>query len=265
MPTDIDRLIRTAGTDRFARASELAWASAARTGRAAGLDADAADLLAEVVWDLTDMIADFDREAERIDAWLGLYRRCPCYSLLFEIGVQHYRGLSGNGRRRLWDGLRELLDSADDRLADPITYSLWVDYFEDPDLASVEEAWRLLVDDRPLDRALRRVLENSGPAPVALKRELVSRVIGDERWHLSVFLALVDSRTAMRGDWDRCWGQEVYENLREPLLEAREVEDAIAEHVRQEIRSRGSARRDVDPAPIRKAFSDLLGRRYYRP
>lgn len=264
---DIEPLIGQVGEDRFAAASDAAWASAARTGRpsAASLDEDTAELLAEVVWDLAELIASAEKEADRVQGWLAVYRRCPCYSLLFEIAVQYYRHLSGSGRRQLWEGLRELLDAKDDRLADPIAYSLWVDYFEDPDRLAVEETWRLLVDGRPKDRALRRILEVSGPVPVALKGELFQRTIDDRTWHDSIFRALVNSRTAMYGEWDVAWGQGVFDRLEQPAREAQDVEAAITEFVQQEIRRTGQGYRDIDPTPIQDAFADLLGRRYFRP
>lgn len=185
---------------------------------------DIADELLTAVWALPEP------ELTRIDLLAELYRRLPSTDVLFGIAVHLYRGMSRAARTELWRQLRACLDSEDERLADPVSCYLWCEWFEDPDRAIVEEVWRCLVDGQPTDRALRRVLEHSGPVPVDLKAELVSRVIDDPDWHRSIFQALVDSRTAVYGRWDPAWARDVYAILRDPQPEGLSVEAAIDRH-----------------------------------
>ena len=172
-------------------------------------------------------------------------------------------------RGLLWAQLRVLLGSDDERLADPIAYYLWAHFFEDPDQVVVEQVWRHLVDTQPMDRALRRVLEYSGPVPVRLKAELVARVIGDTAWHRSIFQALIDSRTAAYGKWDAGWAQAVFDKLRRPELPPGSVEAAIDGFIQAENEAAlGEGRSlsgDLVPARLNAAldtaFHDLASRR----
>lgn len=268
----LDRLIEQVGRDEFDRAAHAAWSSAARTGRSsqARLDEETARRLFGVADDLAAAIWAFDApESARVSLLADLYRRLPCSSVLFAIAVHYYAKMSVEGRGLLWERFRVLLDSADDRLADPIAYYLWAQFFEDPDRVLVEEVWRHLVDGQPQDRALRRVLEYSGPVPVDLKDELVSRVICDPAWHRSIFQALVDSRTAVYGKWEAGWAQAVFDRLREPQFPPGPVEAAIDSFIQAEneaaLSEGRSLHRDVYPARLNAAldaaFSDIVARR----
>lgn len=268
----LDELIGGVRAGAFDQAQKSAWASAAHTGRPSQAplsDAvhqrlfDVADDLAQRIWELDAP------EPARVSLLVELYRRLPCSSVLFVIAVHYYSQVSAAGRRGLWQELRELLNSADERLADPIAYYLWAEWFEDPDRAIVEEVWRGLVDGRPMDRALRRVLEHSGPVPVDLKAGLVSRVIADGDWHRSIFRALVDSRTAIYGKWDNVWAQGVFDQLREPRLAARSVEGAIDEFIQAEnaeaLRQGRPLHREIDLTALGDAFRELLEQREHHP
>ena len=230
----LDELIGRLATGEFERARETAWSTSAGTGRVvqASLDDepqqqlfDVADELCEWAWELPEP------ELIRVQVLAEIYRRLPCSAVLFGIAVHLYQHMSSAGRSELWRQLRVYLDSEDERLADPVSYYLWCEWFEDPDREIVEEVWRCLVEGQPADRALRRILENSGPVPVDLKAELVSRVIPDPGWHHSIFLALVDSRTAAYGRWDAGWAEGVFKKLRGAQHQGPSVEAAIDEYV----------------------------------
>ena len=93
----------------------------------------------------------------------------------------------------LWDAYRAWLAADDDRLADPVAHSLWVDFFEDE--ATVQEAWREVTrrDVAPWERRIARVLQVAGPVPWALKAPLLDELAGDPRQHHAVFRALAGS------------------------------------------------------------------------
>lgn len=237
----LDELITGVRAREFDQAQKSAWVSAAHTGRPSQAQLS---------------------EAAGQQLLVELYRRLPCSSVLFVIAVHYYPQMSAAGRSGLWQQLRELLNSEDERLADPISYYLWAEWFEDPDRASVEEVWRSLVDGQPIDRALRRVLEHTGPVHVDLKAALVSRVIADTDWHRSIFRALVDSRTAIYGKWDVAWAQGVFDHLQAPRLAARSVEAAIDEFIQAEnaealVRER-PLHRDVDMTALGEALGEFL-------
>ena len=95
-----------------------------------------------------------------------------------------------------WSEIRDLLGS-EDALADPVSYVLWVDWYEDRD--TVEEAWRRTADTARLGtRGIERLLECSGPVPYGLKRQLFSR-LSDERWHPWILASIVYSCTDVYG------------------------------------------------------------------
>ncbi|MDX6548094.1 MAG: hypothetical protein QOG33_1644 [Gaiellales bacterium] len=131
----LDRLIEQVGRDEFDLAAHGAWSSAARTGRLsqAQLDEETAQRLFGVADDLAAAIWTLNEpESSRVSLLVDLYRRLPCSSVLFAIAVHYYGEISVEGRGLLWERFRVLLDSADDRLADPIAYYLWAEFFEDP-------------------------------------------------------------------------------------------------------------------------------------
>ena len=138
--------------------------------------------------------------AERLQMALRLYSEMPCYA---NTVVLHgfYREFDETQRRVLWDAYRTWLSAEDDRLADPVAHSLWVDFFEDE--TTVEEAWREATrqDVAPWERRVARVLQVAGPVPWALKAPLLDELAGgDARHHHAVFRALAGSAFDHLGD-----------------------------------------------------------------
>ncbi|MEA2195334.1 MAG: hypothetical protein QOG42_1768, partial [Solirubrobacteraceae bacterium] len=130
--------------------------------------------------------------SERLAMGLRLYREMPCYANTIALHG-FYGEFAHADRERLWDAYRSALADEDDRLADPVSYSLWVDFFEDP--ATVEEAWRQTTrrDVDPWGRRLARVLEIAGPVPWALKEELFAALAAEPRWHPAILRAIAGS------------------------------------------------------------------------
>ena len=101
----------------------------------------------------------------------------PCYANT--VALHGFYGEFGADERRGSVGRlpRGWLAHDDDRLADPVAHSLWVDFFEDE--ATVEEAWRE-VDARATSRrgsgASRACCTSPGPVPWALKAALLEEL-----------------------------------------------------------------------------------------
>jgi hypothetical protein len=134
------------------------------------------------LWELNELPL-----ARRLELALELYRAMPCYANTMYI-TSRYREFGGTERRMLWDAYRAALDSDDDRLADPIAYSLWVDYFEDaPRIA--KQAWQE-VTHAPSDTRLRRALAVAGPVPWKVKAPLLESLLDSLEWHRGVLYAL---------------------------------------------------------------------------
>ncbi len=174
----LEELIAREGRDRYRQACAWAWRTAAGTGHGEphgwpdGLD-DLPHALADAWYD------DAVPLPERVDAAIRLYREMPCYANT--IGFKHfYEDLAAPERERLWAEYRDALDDEDDRRADPVAYSLWVDFFEDQ--GTVEDAWREMTVE-PHGKRLERVLAAAGPVPWALKEALFERLIRDPSWH----------------------------------------------------------------------------------
>jgi len=231
----LDALIERLPDGAFEQACDTAWATAAGAGRSSEvhIDDEPRQQLFDVADDLLTWIWELpDAELTRVSLVAEVYGWMPSTPVLFGIAVHLYQHMSAAGRAELWRQLRLSLGSEDGRLGDPISCYLRQEWFEDPDRGIVEEVWSCLVDGQPADRALRRVLEVSGPVPVDLKAELVTRLIDDPDWHRSIFLALVDSRLGAHGKWDTEWAEDVFENLHDPPGSGRSVDAAIEDYAR---------------------------------
>ncbi|MFF7212593.1 hypothetical protein ACFZAU_18950 [Streptomyces sp. NPDC008238] len=106
----------------------------------------------------------------------------------------------------LWEGYRRRLEA--ERDPEPVTYSLWVDWFEDRTTAATAFAEVLGNDlDRLRDgaspallRRARRVLESSGPVPWPVKAAAYSAAARLPELHAALFKALLASYHDVHGD-----------------------------------------------------------------
>ncbi|MER5730699.1 hypothetical protein ABT084_20600 [Streptomyces sp. NPDC002138] len=106
----------------------------------------------------------------------------------------------------LWDGYRRRLEA--DRDADAVTYSLWVDWFEDHTTSATAFAEVLghdidrVVADRsePLLRRARRVLEHSGPVRWTVKEPTYRAAARLSDLHPAVFHGIRASFHDVYGD-----------------------------------------------------------------
>ncbi|PIM72385.1 hypothetical protein CTU88_09430 [Streptomyces sp. JV178] len=145
------------------------WVSAGEPGRplTAGEVAHswAADVFAEEGLD----------EADRLRLAFGLLDLLDEYWVTCEIRFAHQGPDGPLPADVLWDGYRRRLEA--DRDAEAVTYSLWVDWFEDRETVAAafagvlgDDIERLVAEpsEGPLRRA-RRVLDCSGPVPWPVK------------------------------------------------------------------------------------------------
>jgi hypothetical protein len=200
-PADLRWLAGIVGVDRFEAACEWAWRTAAGTGKSDRDDVEWPDDLAEVPHDLADPVwyDTTDPLGERLAVAQALYRTMPCYANLMYV-LHFYDEFGPRERDTFWREYRALLQDPDARLADPVAYSLWVDYYE----AGYTEAWRETASfEPPWERRLQRVLENSGPVKWKLKEPVYERLAGDQRWHPFIFLGLLGSAFDVYGDLKR--------------------------------------------------------------
>lgn len=193
-PAMVDRI----GSDRLVAACGWAWQTAAGTGgrEVVRWPGDLGEVPHEIsdLWDDPQLTPD-----KRLTSVLDVYRLMPCYAVL--MGVKGAFGeLGPDERQALWATYAGLLDQDDDRLAAPVAYSLWVDFFEDP--ATVRDAWPAMTEDAA-GRRLGRVLAVSGPVPWELKRDLYDALARDRRWHDALVRGLVGSTFDVYGQVDR--------------------------------------------------------------
>lgn len=169
-------LAEQVGTDRFQRACEHAWATAAGTGTRLDAPQWPADC-SDVPHELADVVERDLRLA------FQLYRAMPCYANL--MYVQHWE--SGSA---FWTELRALIDEPDERLRDPVLYWLWCGPFEGSPAESIG-AWREMTADAT-DARLRSLLPVSGPVPWQEKAPLLDRLSQSPHWQ-PVVLAAVEA------------------------------------------------------------------------
>ncbi|MFI8917297.1 hypothetical protein ACIGW4_37600 [Streptomyces sp. NPDC053513] len=106
----------------------------------------------------------------------------------------------------LWDGYRERLEA--DRDAEAVTYSLWVDWFEDHTTSATAFAevlgndidWVVTEASEALLRRARRVLECSGPVRWTVKEPAYRTAMRLPALHTAVFRGLLASFHDVYGD-----------------------------------------------------------------
>jgi hypothetical protein len=206
------------GADRYAAAREQAWRTAAGRGRSPhprtlpARDAGA-ELLGSVVYDLAELTwyARERPEPMRLALALALYRELPSYTVLM-WGTAAYRECGTQTRQAFWAAYRALLGDPDDRLADPVGYSLWCDDFEDSD--TVQEVWEGLEPRTLPARGPERLLEVAGPVPWALTAPLYQQLLPDRSWHRAIFRSLLASRLDGYGQIDAPKALRLLDRLR---------------------------------------------------
>ncbi|MFF8378235.1 hypothetical protein ACF07V_19165 [Streptomyces sp. NPDC015661] len=123
----------------------------------------------------------------------------------------------------LWDGYRQRLEA--DRDTEAVTYSLWVDWFEDPTTSATAFAETLGNDiDRVVAEAsegllcrARRVLECSGPVRWTVKELTYRTAMRLPVLHLAVFRGLLTSFHDVYGDLEPAAALALLDRLELPV------------------------------------------------
>ena len=192
---DVEDLRRAIGPDRFDQACLQRRKSEDLLGSREDPAADVPHELSDPMWFEGTLAA-----AERIDLLFAVYERMPGYALLMYT-TGPFEDFTAQEKERFWAGYRALLEHPDPRLAEPVAYSLWVDYYESP--ATVAEAWRETSGQAGAwERRLERVLPAAGPVPYKLKAPLYDRLIADRRWHRPILDSLFNSTHDVYGKID---------------------------------------------------------------
>jgi hypothetical protein len=150
--------------------------------------------IADLIWDGPDSWA------EKIRLLFDVYDEMPGYGHLMYV-THHYEHFSASDRSLWWHKVAERLEAAVPAIASPIEYSLWCDFFENPD--RVTEAWRHLTQGNPSEGTLRAVLRASGPVPYVMKTRLYEQLITDPKWHEWILESLRASASDVYGDIDQ--------------------------------------------------------------
>lgn len=111
-----------------------------------------------------------------------------------------YSEMSSDHKDFLWAKFRQYLSDQREHVANPVGYTLWCDYFEDP--ARVQDAWDAMIRNPINDLQIRRILDASGPVPWKLKSSLFRALLSDGKWHHHIFLSIYHSKHDVYGDVD---------------------------------------------------------------
>jgi len=152
------------------------------------------------------MVGDTDLdESGRLRLGFGLLDLLGEYWVTVEIGFVVAHVDDPRVHEVLWREYRARLEAPES--AEAITYSLWVDWFED--YRTVETAFaqvlgndagRLRSGDEALLRRARRVLEVSGPVPWELKEPVYQAVVDMPELQAAVFRGLLLSYRDLYGN-----------------------------------------------------------------
>jgi hypothetical protein len=149
---------------------------------------------------------------DRLTIAIELYRRMPCYANLM---YWRYRDFEGETRAQMWAAYRELVGHPDAAVAEPIAYSLWVDYFEDA--STMERAWsELSGPQEPRRPRLDRVLAASGPVAWPLKAPLYQALAEEGGWDDPIVAGLYGSCVDIYGSIEREAALGILRRLRQP-------------------------------------------------
>ncbi|MET9952174.1 hypothetical protein ABZ135_11585 [Streptomyces sp. NPDC006339] len=144
--------------------------------------------------------------AGRLRLAFGLLDLLDVYWVTAEIGFALADPEAGLSGQAFWDGYRQRLEAPE--VGEAVTYSLWVDWFEDA-RTSADAFGEVLGRDvgglradapEPLLRRGGRVLEVSGPVPWPVKEPALRAAAGVPALHRQVFRGLLNGYHSVYGD-----------------------------------------------------------------
>lgn len=164
--------------------------------------------LSTETWSLFDELSksvwESDREIhEKIQLGFMLFDTFPNY---YHFLTPYYdiiknKELKANDLKdSIWKTFMEYLGS-EEYYAAAVSYSLWVDFFEDPD--TVLEAWQGLMNQKNSIKSLTNLIKCAGPVPFELKEPIYKKMMKDTSTHKSIFYSLLFSALDVHGKIDK--------------------------------------------------------------
>jgi len=190
----------------YAIECEDAWSAAPFTGGrevSRFYTSDAPFTISHLIWE-TDNGLDHH---QKVDLLFEVYADLPCYTLLSEVYLHHYRQLPEDAQTTYWYHIAALLSQSEAALAQPVVYTLAVDFFEDPDLCLA--VWERLVTTQAPNQLLIRILEASAAVPFVVKEQLYQRLVRDCSWHDAIYQSIRASYESIYGDIDKVRAQQL--------------------------------------------------------
>lgn len=136
---------------------------------------------------------------ERLEIAIELYGLMPCYSNTMYWRVEEFSDAEWD---RMFEAYRGFLSDPRIAISDSITYSLWVDYFEDE--GTVARAWSGVAGSQePRRPRLDRVLSASGPVPWRMKESLYQSLANEGGFDTALIEGLYGSCIDVHGSLDR--------------------------------------------------------------
>ena len=161
--------------------------------------------LSNKIWDSSLSILD------KMEIAFQLYEEMPCYAVLMYIN-HHYDNFEKDEKDFFWSKYRQYINCSNQSLSNPVEYSLWCDYFENPQI--VNEAWHSMLSEPFSDLLVQRILLASGPVPYMLKAVLFEKLIMNENWHSYIFKSISGSAFDYFGNIEKKDAKRVFDKLR---------------------------------------------------
>jgi hypothetical protein len=150
---------------------------------------------------------------EKVRLILEIYHDLPAYSFLAIIYRDEYRAFPGEVRQFYFAELTRIA-LEQESLAEPILYTLALDFFDD--LTEAAMAWTITSQRRDHPKWIQNLLEISGPVPFRLKYDLYHQLLPNETFHAAIFTSLYQSCFAPAGDIDKGEAANVLNQLHVP-------------------------------------------------
>lgn len=186
---DRSAIIQYIGADTYAREARRATELAPYTGgprRDMIYDSDIPYRILDRIWADTEL-----SDTQKVQLIFAIYHDMPCYALLGMIYTHDYRQLPPETQRYYLQQLRAFAADPQEALAQPVIYTLAVDFFDDEQLS--QEAWMAIAQDFTDRRLMQRILPISGPLAYVLKAQAYAALLADRTMHAAIFASLYAS------------------------------------------------------------------------
>lgn len=136
-----------------------------------------------------------DYSSQRLNLCFELFFREPTYHMLHEMYMD-YSEFSENEKIFFWSKYGVVLENNNNCL-ELILYSLRIDFFEDAN--TEREAWTNLIEQNLNKKAIKRILEHSGPVSYKYKSKIYKKYLNQIDMHQSILISLYTSLIDING------------------------------------------------------------------